>query len=109
MLSCNLWVDMGLVNGAADSEGGALFLLQLKHCIDIVKSCAAHFVVYSVKCELDQLCDGLSTMGFIELCRKKPGLMRSLFLPQHPPPLTAYYMIINVFSTRFSPQGSNLR
>ena len=85
-----------------------MILVLLKHCIDIVKSCAAHFVVYSVKCELDQLCDGLSTMGFMELCWKKPGLMRSLFLPQHPPPLTADCMI-NVFSTRFSPQGSNLR
>ena len=55
--------------------------LHLRDCMRIVKSCAAHFTIHSVKAELDQICEGLSCMGVLQLMRDKPALLRPLFLP----------------------------
>ena len=82
--------------------------LKLRDSVRIVKSCAAHFTVHSIKAELDQLCEGLNCMGVLQLIRERPELLRPLFLPQPPIPLTAGYMI-NLFATKFSPPGSNSR
>ena len=82
--------------------------LSLRDSMRIVKSCAAHFTIHSVKAELDQICDGLNCMGVLQLIRENPALFRPLFLPHPPAPLTADYMI-NLFATKFSPPGSNSR
>ena len=82
--------------------------LSLRDSMRIVKSCAAHFTVHSVKAELDQICDGLNCMGVLQFIRENPALLHPLFLPQPSAPLTADYMIIP-FATKFSPPGSNSR
>lgn len=74
----------------------------------IVKLCAAHFTIYSVKAELDQICYCLNCMGVLQLIRENPALLRPLFLPNPPAPLTGDYMI-NLFATKFFPPGSNSR
>lgn len=82
--------------------------LHLQDCMRIVKSCAAHFTIHSIKAELDQICDGLNCMGVLQLMRNNPALLRPLFLPQPLRPLSADYMI-NLFVTKFSPLGCNTR
>lgn len=82
--------------------------LHLQDCMRIVKSCATHFTIHSIKTELDQICDGLNCMGVLQLMRNNPALLRPLFLPQPLCPLSADYMI-NLFVTKFSPLGCNTR
>ena len=69
--------------------------LYLRDCMRIVKSCAAHFTIHSIKAELVQICDGLNCVG---VPRNNPALLRPLFLPQPLCPLSADYMI-NLFVT----------
>lgn len=82
--------------------------LHLKDCMRIVKLCAAHFTIHSLRAELDQICEGLDCMGVRQLMRDNPALLRPLFLPQPSCPLSADYMI-KLFVTKFSPPGCNAR
>lgn len=91
--------DIGIAQPSKD--------LQLRDCDRVVKLCAAHYTIHSVKAELDQLCDGLMCMGVLQLIQQNP-VMRTLFLPRPPKPLTADSMI-NMFTTKFSPLGANCR
>ena len=74
----------------------------------IIRSLAAHFTIYSVKAELDQLREGLSVMGVLQLLKENAPVMCPLLLSQKPRNLTAEYMI-QIFDIKFSPQGSNRR
>ena len=82
--------------------------LQLGDCGRVIKLCAAHYTIHSVKAELDQLREGLNCMGVLELIQQNPALMRTIFLPLPPKPVTADYMI-NLFATKFSLRGANCR
>ena len=82
--------------------------VELRDGIDVPKSCAAHFTIHSVKSELDQLCDGLSTMNVLQLMKENASVMKPLLLSRNPAKLTADSMI-NMFVTILSPEGSNLR
>ena len=74
----------------------------------IVQSVAKHYSVLSVKAELDQIVDGLKTMGVLDLFRSRPNLMRPLLMGKPPASLTSDYMI-NLFTPALSPSGSNQR
>ena len=53
--------------------------LKLRDSVRIVKSCAAHFTVHSIKAELDQLCEGLNCIGVLQLIRERPELLLVLY------------------------------
>ena len=92
--------DIGIAQPSKD--------LQLGDCSRVIKLCAAHYTIHSVKAELDQLCDGLRCMDVLQLIQQNLVLMRTLFMPQPPKPLTADSMI-SMFATKFSPLGANCR
>ena len=81
--------------------------VKLEDCIDIVKSFSTHFTIHAVKSELDQLCEGFKTMGVLQLI-KDNKIMYPLLLARKPLPMTADLMI-KMFATKFSPEGSNVR
>ena len=83
-------------------------IIELKDSMNIIKLCSSHFTIHAIKSELDQLCDGLSTMGVLRLLKANNTVFHPLFLSRKPTSLTADQMI-NMFVTRFSPQGSNIR
>ena len=81
---------------------------ELRDGMVLAKSCAAHFTVHSLKSELDQLCDGLSTMNVLQLLRQNASVVRPLLLERKPTNLTADVMI-NMFETKLSLEGSNMK
>ena len=74
----------------------------------IVQGIASHYAIIRVKAELDQILEGLNTLELQDLIRQNPQKMRPLFLHADPVPLTADQMI-DLFTTKFSPVGSNRR
>ena len=76
--------------------------------MQIVKSLSAHFIIHAIKSELDQMCNGLKTMGVLQMFQDNSLIMRPLLLSRKPTALTADRMI-QMFFTKFSPQGSNSR
>ena len=73
----------------------------------IVLSLANYFTVVVVKAYIDQIVDGLKVLGISELIKANPRTMHKLFVTQ-PVSLTSDYML-NLFTTRFSPEGANRR
>ena len=70
---------------------------------------ANHFAILQVKGELDQILCGLSgTLHVLDLIRRDPGVMRSLFVHTECPPVTSDSMF-DMFSISYSPPGSNSR
>ena len=57
----------------------------------IATSLAMHFVLYVSKAELDELKEGMSLLGVLELLQNNMVVMRTLFTPQNCP-LTASTM-----------------
>lgn len=62
--------DIGIAQPSKD--------LQLGDCGRVIKLCAAHYTIHSVKAELDQLCDGLRCMDVLQLIRQNPVLIANL-------------------------------
>ena len=60
-----------------------------------------------IEAYIDQILDGLKALGISELIKANPHAMHKLFVSQ-PVPLTADYML-DLFTTRFSPEGANRR
>ena len=73
----------------------------------IVQFFAKHFTVVRVKAQLDQMIDGLKALGIYDLIKANPRSMHKLFTSK-PAPITLD-VVINLFQTRFSPEGSNRR
>ena len=74
----------------------------------LVQSFALHYSVFNVKAELDQLLDGMKTLGVLDLIRSNPNTMRQLFVAGGEPVLTADSMF-DLFKGVLSPLGSNQR
>ena len=82
--------------------------LQLSDLDRIVETSATHYSIVSVKAELDQIIDGLTTLEVLDLIVHNPNGMEALFVYSIPPPLTADKMV-DMFQPRFSPTGANRR
>lgn len=81
--------------------------LQLTARDRIVQSLATHYTVVRVKAQLDQMIEGLHTLGIYEVLKANPHMMQELFLSQ-PKTISSDFML-DMFDTRFSPDGSNRR
>ena len=81
--------------------------LELSDRDRIVQSLATHFTIVRVKAQIDQMIEGLNTLGIYDLIKANPRIMHKLFISQ-PEPITSDFML-NLFQTRFSPEGSNRR
>lgn len=81
--------------------------LELSDRDRIVQSLATYFTVVRVKAQIDQMIDGLNTLGIYDLIRANPCAMHKLFVSR-PEPITSDFMI-RLFETRLSPEGSNRR
>lgn len=75
---------------------------------DVALSLAKHYLIYTCKAELDQLKEGLSRMGVIDLVNRYPLLMKPLFLSSGKPKLTPT-ALLNLFQVCWSPTGSMRR
>ena len=60
-----------------------------------------------VKAQIDQIIDGLNTLGIYDLIKANPHTMHKL-LVSRPEPISSDFML-NLFQTRFSLEGSNRR
>ena len=85
----------------------ASFKVNLSDRDRIVESLATYYTVICVKAYIDQIVDGLKTLGVYELVQSNPRAMQKLFLSR-PVPLTSDY-ILGLFDTCFSLEGTNRR
>ena len=69
---------------------------------------AKNFVIYSCKAELDQLKDGLSHLGVLNIFQDHPKLMKPLLLSSGKRSLNSS-QVLDLFKTVWSPEGSNQR
>lgn len=74
----------------------------------IVQSLANYYTVVKVKAQLDQLVEGLDTLGVLDLVRANSRRGRELFVYSIPQAMTADD-VISMFTPKLSPQGSNRR
>lgn len=74
----------------------------------VIKSFCLHFVILSVKAELDDILDGMSAFGILTFVREYPALCRELFVKGYSKPPTADY-VFDLFKPSLSQQGSNMR
>lgn len=81
--------------------------VELSDRVCIVQSLATHFTVVRVKAQIDQMIDGLHSLGIYDLVKANPHTMHKL-LVSRPEPITSDFML-NLLQTRFSPDGSNGR
>lgn len=69
---------------------------------------AKHYLLLSVKSELDQLVEGLGVLKMLDLIRDNPNKFMQLFVHSVPQPLTTDHML-ELFPPKYSPPGSNCR
>lgn len=81
--------------------------LELSDCDRIIQSLATYFTIVRVKAQIDQMIDGLKTLGVYDLIRANPSAMYNLFVFQSEP-ITSDFTL-HLFETRLSPEGSNQR
>lgn len=82
-------------------------LLALSDCSRIVQSLAKYRTVVKVKARIDQVTEGLHTLGVYDLIKANPQTMHKLFT-SCPKYLTADFMM-SLFQAKCSPEGSNRR
>ncbi len=75
---------------------------------EIVKSLSTYFTVVKVKAQIDQLVQGLSVLGILDLLQANPRKARELFVYSKPEDTTAD-AVLTLFAPRLSPQGCNRR
>ncbi|XP_074659127.1 G2/M phase-specific E3 ubiquitin-protein ligase-like [Tubulanus polymorphus] len=73
----------------------------------IVEYLALNFLVHRSKSELNQLLEGMSTLGVLDLIRKFPSSFEKVFSGA-PSPMSVDYMT-QLFHVDYSPPGSNKR
>lgn len=74
----------------------------------IAMSMAMHFLVYKTKAEMDQLREGLKSLGILDLMHRYPTQMKPLFLATGKPVLSAS-LVLAMFDVHWSLPGSNRR
>ena len=74
----------------------------------ILKLFANHYIISSVKAELDQMLDGLNVINILDLVRANPNKMKELFIHSKPPVLSVEEML-KIFPPKYSEKGSNRR
>ena len=75
---------------------------------DVVRSLSLHNLIYANKAEIDQLKEGLRTLGVLSLLEKYPHHFRPLLQSTTKPLLTASQMMA-LFKPQWSLPGSNQR
>lgn len=75
---------------------------------DIMKSLSLHYLIYANRAEIDQLMDGLKTLGVLQLMQQHPSLFKPLLLSSAKPSLTSSQMV-KLFQPIWSVAGSNQR
>lgn len=74
----------------------------------VISSLCLHFVVLATKAELDDMVNGLKSLGILALIRENPVLARQLFVKGSPKHLTAD-TLYDIFTADLSPPMSNWR
>lgn len=74
----------------------------------ILKLFANHYLISSVRAELDQLLSGMGVLGVIDLIRSNPNKMHKLLVYSTPKVLSTDDMM-QLFPPKYSPVGSNRR
>ena len=75
---------------------GWLHQLSLKNCGLAMQTVMIHDVLLKRKEPLDQLCQGLKTLGILDLIRAHPDLMKSYFVHNDDTCLTADDIVNNL-------------
>ena len=74
---------------------------------NLIKSIALYYTVVRIKAQLDQLMEGLSVMGVLEVIQANPNKAVNLFV--YKKERMCADKIIEMFTPQFSPLGSNAR
>ena len=75
---------------------------------EIILAFVNNYLMYSCKGELDQFKNGLKSLGILELLQQYPTLMKPLFVYSEKPCMKAA-TLLNMFTVKWSPEGSNTR
>ena len=75
---------------------------------DIIQALLTHYFVHMIRSELEQLKNGLSMLGVLDLLHSHPSLLKPLFLAGDKPHMTCDH-IIKLFCVCWCPSGSNHR
>lgn len=86
MKCSNTLIDAGITNPLAATVGCKA---------SIIHSIGLHYVILRVKAELDQLAEGLSALGVVELMRQHPSLLLPWFVYTEAQPLTSVKVLAN--------------
>ena len=70
---------------------------------------AKHYTILKCRAELDQLLQGLETLGVLPLIRSNPCMMRPLFTGTGQEQKLTAELLFDLFSPQFSSVGSNRR
>ena len=82
--------------------------LTLADKVNMVRTLSLHYLIYANRAEIDQLMDGLKTLGILQLMQQHPQLFRPLLQSATKPLLTSSQML-KLFQPVWSPNGSNQR
>ena len=74
---------------------------------NLIKSTALYYTVVRIKAQLDQLMEGLSVMGLLEIIQANPNKAVDLFV--YTKESMCADKIISIFTPQFSAVGSNPR
>ena len=82
--------------------------MTLADKVNIVRTLSLHYLIYANWAEIDQLVDGLKTLGILKLMQQHPHHFRPLLQSTTKPLLTSSQML-KLFQPVWSPKGSNQR
>lgn len=82
--------------------------VDIRNKNDIVQALLTHYLVHTIKSELDQFESGLSQLGILTLLHTYPSKLRLLFLASGKPQITCD-KVLKMFQVCWSPIGSNRR
>ena len=83
--------------------------LKFSDLSELIQNMCLHFVIYTAKSELDQLRDGLTTLGLLHIMESNYMQFLPSFLACHQEELTADKLIGLFKIDVWSPKGSNDR
>ncbi len=82
--------------------------LRIESKDEVTIALATNFVIYACKAELDQLKEGLSHLGVLDIFHDHSELMKPLLLSAGKQSLSSY-QLLGLFQIQWSPEGSNRR
>ena len=81
----------------------------LSDCDSMVASLSKHYAILKILPQLKQLEEGLCLFDTLQLLRNNSSQMKSLLIVSKSPQAITSDTILDLFDTKFAPEGNHLR